>query len=814
MSRTTYFESIQKDLKYGIRTMLKNPVLSGAVVLTLALGIGANTAMFSVIRAVLLKPLEYREPDRVVLLADGATPIRFEEMAATSRSYTQIGAFANGPEDMALSGGGEPEVLKVARVSATFLDILGVSPLQGRSFFAEEDSPGAEPVALISAALWQRRFGSDRSILGHTITLAGTPHTVIGVLPAGFQFPFAGADAWVTRPSEWSVIPPKNRALSPILSVFGRLKPGVNLHQATAELAVLNGQYATAHPDMLDAKPDSPEAVRPFQEELVSDIRPKLWMLFGAVGFVMLIVCANIGSLLLSRAASRVREFAVRAAIGAGRGRIIGQLLAESVLLAALGGVLGVALAALAIPAIRTMTFVDLPRAGEVRLDALVLGFGAGLALLTGVAFGLAPALAASRPDLAVVLKGSGEATAGAGSKLITRWGSRSILVVGQVALSIILLIGASLLIESLGRLYRVDMGFQSASLLTLNISLSPARYDTEQRRATFYEQLVQRIESLPGVRSATVTLTAPMDGFFGTTVQATGRPPVQLNQRPIAIIQNISPEYFRTMGIALKRGRPFTSQDSVSAAPIVIINESLARLFWPQYPAGPDPIGQHILTGTDPHPVEIVGISADVRANGRDQDPRAEEYFPCAQRPPQSATLVVRTSGDPLLFANSVRRQVLAIDPNQPVSRISTMDSVIEDSEGQLRLMMRLLGTFAGVATLLAVIGLYGVISYSVLQRTREIGIRRALGAPRKHILVLVARQVIGLAVAGVVLGLGGAVALTRLLQDLLFQVSPTDPPTFIGIAILFVLVALTASYIPARRAARVDPMVALRVG
>ena len=537
-------------------------------------------------------------------------------------------------------------------------------------------------------------------------------------------------------------------------------------------------------------------------------------MLFGAVGFVLLIVCANIGSLLLGRAATRAREFAVRAAIGAGRGRIIGQLLAESILLAVLGGVLGVALAALAIPAIRTMTFVDLPRAGEVRMDALVLGFGAGLALLTGVPFGLAPALAASRPDLAVVLKGSGEATAGAGSKLITRWGSRSILVVGQVALSIILLIGASLLIESLGRLYRVDMGFQSASLLTLNISLSPARYDTEQRRATFYEQLVQRIESLPGVRSATVTLTAPMDGFFGTTVQATGRPPVQLNQRPIAIIQNISPEYFRTMGIALKRGRPFTSQDSVSAAPIVIINESLARLFWPQYPAGPDPIGQHILTGTDPHPVEIVGISADVRANGRDQDPRAEEYFPCAQRPPQSATLVVRTSGDPLLFANSVRSQVLAIDPNQPVSRISTMDSVIEDSEGQLRLMMRLLGTFAGVATLLAVIGLYGVISYSVLQRTREIGIRRALGAPRKHILVLVARQVIGLAVAGVVLGLGGAVALTRLLQDLLFQVSPTDPPTFIGIAILFVLVALTASYIPARRAARVDPMVALRVG
>lgn len=386
--------------------------------------------------------------------------------------------------------------------------------------------------------------------------------------------------------------------------------------------------------------------------------------------------------------------------------------------------------------------------------------------------------------------------------------------MVGQVALSIILLIGATLLIESLAHLYRVDTGFQSASLLTLNISLSPTRYDTDQRRATFYDQLVQRTESLPGVRSAAVTLTVPMDRFFGTTVQATDRPHVKLNERPIAIIQNISPGYFQTMGIALRRGRSFTSRDSASAAPVVIINESLAHLFWPQYPDGPDPIGQHILSGTDPQPVEIVGISADVRANGRDQDPRAETYFPCVQRPPQSAMLVVQTNGDPLLYANSVRSQVLAIDPNQPVSEISTMDNVIEESEGQLRLMMRLLGAFAGLATLLAVIGLYGVISYSVLQRTKEIGIRRALGAPRSNILALVARQVISLALAGVVLGVGGAFALTRLMSDLLFQVSATDPATFVGIAILFVLVALAASYIPARRAAGVDPLAALRIG
>ncbi len=814
MRGTTLFESLRQDLKYGARTMLKNPGFSVAVILTIALGIGANTAMFSVIRAVLLKPLEYREPEKIVLIVDGATPVRFDEMAAASRSYTQIGAYANGLEDMALSGIGKPEALKVARVSANFLEILGVTPLQGRSFFAEEDKPGAEPVALISAGLWRRRFGGDPSIIGRTITLGGVQQTVVGVLPARFAFPFDVADAWVTRPSDWSVIAPKNRADSPILAIFGRLKANVTFSQANAELTVLNRQYAEAHPTMLDAKPDSADVVQSLQENLVSDVRPKLWILFGAVGFVMLIVCANIGSLLLARSTARGREFAVRSAIGAGRFRIVSQLLAESMLLSTLGGALGIALAALTVGGIRSMTFVDLPRSGEIHMDALVLGFGMALALLTGVGFGLAPALAASRPDLAVVLRGSGEGTNSAAKNRITGLSTRGMLVVGQVALSMILLIGATLLIKSLARLYRVDIGFQSGNLLTLNMSLSPTRYDTEQRRASFYEQLVQRTESLPGVRNATMTLTVPMDLFFGTTVQVTGRPPVQLNKRPIAIIQNISPGYFRTMGITLRRGRPFTGQDTLAATPVMIINESLAHLFWPEYPAGPDPIGQHILYGTDPQPVEIVGISADIRANGRDQDPRAEVYSPCAQRPPQSGTLVVRTNGDPLSFANAVRSQVLTIDPDQPISEISTMDSVIEASEGQLRLMMRLLGTFAGTATLLAVIGLYGVISYSVVQRTKEIGIRRALGARGSNILGLVARQVVGLVVAGVVLGVGGALALTRLLQDLLFQVSPTDVSTFIAVALLFVVVALCASYIPARRAARVDPLAALRIG
>jgi putative ABC transport system permease protein len=810
VSTTALYESIRQDVRFGIRSMRKNPGFSVAVVLTIALGIGANTAMFSVIRAVLLKPLEYREPDRIVLIADGATPIRAEEIIATSRSYTEVGAYANGLEEMALSGNGEPEVLKVARVSANFLHILGVKPLQGRGFLAEEDQPGAPPVTLISAGLWQRRFGGDPSIVGRTITLAGVPYTVVGVMPASFRFQLA--DAWVTKPSEWSIFSVQSRPLSPILAVFGRLKPNVSFQQANAELVVLNRQYADAHPTMLDVKQDEPDVVRPLREEMVSDIRPKLWMLFGAVGFVLLIVCANIASLLLARSTARAREFAVRAAIGAGRLRIISQLLAESTLLAILGGGLGIALAALAVNGIRSMTFFDLPRAGEIRIDGFVLGFGALLALLTGVVFGLAPALSASRPDLARILRGSGE-TAGAGSKLGWRLSLRGLLVIGQVALSIVLLIGATLLIESLARVYRVDPGFQTTSLLTAKVSLSPTRYDTDSKRAEFYREVVERTQALAGVRGAAVSLTLPMeDTWMGAPVQLAGVPPLKLNERPISIFQDISPGYFRTMRIALQRGREFTAHDNLKSVSVAIVNENLARLFWPQYPVGPDPIGQRIFFGTDPKPGEIVGVVANVRHSGRDDDPRAEIYLPCDQKPPQSAMLAVRTSGDPLSFTNSVRAQVLAIDRDQPLSTISTMEDMVSDSEGQLRLMMKLLGAFAGTAALLAVLGLYGVISYSVVQRTKEIGIRRALGARPADILSLLLKQALALSLAGAMIGAAASLVVTRLLQDLLFRVSPTDPVTFAGVTVAFVVVGLAASLVPARRAAAIEPLVAIR--
>jgi len=813
--KTAFLETLWQDVKYALRSMHKAPGFSIAVVLIVALGIGASTAMFSVIRGVLLKPLGYRDPERVVLLTEGATPIRFQEFLRNASSYIEVGAYAVMPEQMALSGAGEPEALSAARVSANFLRILGARPLLGRSFLPQEDKPGGPTVAIISVELWQRRFASDPSVIGKTADLGGTPYTIVGVLPPQFHFPFAGGDVWVTRPSELSLIPPQSRAISPILRVFGRLRSGVSLQQATAELKVLNQQYRSTHPGMLDAKPNSPETVRPVQEELVSDVRSKLWLLAGTVGFVLLIVCANIAGLLLVRATSRSREFAVRAAIGAGRTRLIAQLLAESTLLGCMGGAVGILLAGWGLHAIRGLSLDELPRAGDVHMDGWVLGFAVAISLIAGALFGLAPALAASRADLSWVLRGSGEGQALQPRQIgILRFASRNMLVVGQVALSVVLLIGAALLLESIYHLSQVDPGFDANHLLTMKISPVATHYDTDAKRAVFYEQVVDRLQALPGVSSAAVALTLPTTGWSGVPVQLAGRAPMKLGERPIAVFQDITPGYFRTMKIALKRGREFSRKDRAESVPVAIISEALARTLWPGYPSGPDPIGEHILVGRSPQAVEIVGIAADVRHNGPDMEPNRELYVPCSQEPTATAMIAVRTAGEPRSFANAVRHQILAMDREQPVSGVSTMRDLLEDSEGQLRLIMTLLATFAGAATMLAVIGLYGVISYSVAQRTKEIGIRRAVGAQPSDILSLVVGQGLRLVLAGVVLGLGAAWALTRLMRDLLFQVSTVDLTTFIGVALLFMAVALAASYLPARKATGIDPLAALRAG
>jgi putative ABC transport system permease protein len=814
MNWVRLLETIGQDTRYALRTMRQKPAFTATAVLTMTLAIGGNTTIFTVVHAVLLKPLPYPDPDQLVRISGGATPSRFAEMKASVHTLNEIGAFT-GVESPTFSNGAEPEVLKSVRVSASFLRILRVDPLRGRAFRAEEDAPGAAPVVMISAELWQRRFAGDSEIIGKTAMLAGTPYTIIGVLPARFQFPFPAMDLWMTAPAESPLFAAKSRALSPFLSIFGRLKPGVSLDQASAEAKVIHRQYAMAHPTMLDAKPKRPEKVTEMKDDLVANVRSILWMLLGAVDFVLLIACANVAGLLLARATSRAREIAVRAALGAARIRLVGQLIIESVVLALSGGVLGALLAAWILRAVPRITAFELPRAQEIHLDWTMLGFTVALSIGTGVLFGLAPALGASRPDLIRVLRTGGEvANQSVPRGLLAGLNVRGVLLVGQVALSIVLLIGTALLIESVSRLRGVAVGFNPANVLTASVSLAPAHYDTNQKRAQFFRELVRRVESSPGVRSAAASMFLPMMGYAGTPVQDASKPLLKLNERPIAIISVTTPGYFRTLEIPLRDGRDFTERDQEDTQRVVIIDEALARRFWPAYPRGQNPIGQHLwVGGVNPHPAEIVGIAADVHQNLENSAWPETVYVPFAQNPQAFAMVSVRTEAAPLGFTGGVREQVLALDRQQSISAVRTMDDLVDEQVGQRRLLAVLLGSFATAALLLVLVGIYGVIAYSVAQRTQEMGIRRALGAQQSDILRLVVGQSFCQALAGVVVGTVGALGLTRLLQGVLFHVKATDPATFVAVALAFLLLALTASYIPARRATRIDPIEALRV-
>ena len=807
-------ERIAQDLRYAVRTLRKNPVFVTTAVLTLALAIGGNTAMFTIIRAVLLNPLQYHRPDRLVRISGGATPARFAEMKNEAHSFTSLGAYTR-PEGLTLSEGSEPKVLAGVYVSADFLRILGVNPILGRGFRLQEDSPGAPPVTLISAELWQQRFAGDPQIIGKVARLASTPYTIIGVLPPHFEFPFPDLDVWLTAPSDVPSIPPQYRALSPFLTLFGRLKDGVRFDQANAEMKVIRRRYAAAHPAMLDAKAKTPVEVTSMKEDLVAHIRSMLWLLFGAVGFVLLIACANVANLLLTRAASRAREFALRSALGAARRRLLGQLFAESILLSAVGGTLGLLLAALILRTIPKLTAFELPRAAEIHLDWVVLLFALLLSFGTGILFGLAPSLVASRPDLMPLLRASGEAAnKGASARVFARFNLRSLLSVGQIALSIVLLIGAALLIRSIVNLRSVELGFNSANLLTARINLPPLRYDTDQKKVFFFDELARRVASLPGVRSATAAMSLPMMDYAGIPVQDAARPKLKLNERLIAKFFPITSGYFRTLQVPLKRGREFNERDTADTQRVAIIDENLARRLWPAYPAGLNPIGQRLLVGqVNPKPAEIVGIVGNVRQDLDDTvDWQESVYVSFSQSAQPAAVLALRTADDPLSFARVIHQQVRLLDRDQPIGVINTMDNRLAAQVGQRRLLVILLGSFASVALLLALIGIYGVIAYSVVQRFQEVGIRRALGARQSDILRLVIGQGVVLAFLGIIVGLAGALALTRVMKSLLFHVSATDPVIFFGIAALFFLVALTASYIPARRATRIDPLAALR--
>jgi putative ABC transport system permease protein len=799
--------------------MRKNPAFAVTVVVTLALGIGGNTAMFTVVHAVLLKPLEYRDPDRLVDLSlsnsrklVSFTPVRYGELQAAVRPFMELGAFGF-DQNMTLTGNSEPEQITAARVSANFLHILGVTPSVGRGFRPEEDRTGDRPVAMISARLWQSRFHGDPLIVGKKLILDSVVYTVVGVLPSGFPFPSTGVDVWLPRPSEWSGVLPQYWFRTATLTGFARLGPQVGIQQAAAVLNALNHRYILAHPEMPDANPSTIMRVEWLADRHVSGVRSMLWLLSGAVGFVLLIACANVASLVLAQATSRSQEFVVRAALGAARGRLIAQLLVESLLIAFAGGALGMFLAHVGLAAISKMSAFHLPRSGEIHQDGAVLGLTAAVSIVTAVLFGLFPALTVSRPNLANALRVSAEGSGFETARRVRLWSrirftNRGLLVIGQVALSIVLLIGAALLMKSLIRLRSVNPGFQTRNLLTMQIALPPAHY-AGQKRVAFFEELVDRVKTLAGVHDAAVALTLPTMPFQLTTVQVAERPAVALTERPSVEQQTVVGDYFHTLAVPLRRGRAFTEHDLRDGPPVLVINETLARHFWLDYPAGQDPVGQHLQLGA--YAVEIVGVATDVR-EGLAFDAPPEIYFPARFSPPQTAYLVVRTGGDPLNYVNMVRSQVLAIDRDLAVSQIKTIDDMFDASLGQQRLTITVLASFAGVGVLLVVVGIYGVIAHSVARRTHEIGIRRALGAQSTDILQLVVGEGLGLTLIGIALGVSGALALNRTLESLLFHVRGTDPEIFGAIAILLMVVTVAATLIPALRASRIDPMAALR--
>jgi predicted permease len=719
---------------------------------------------------------------------------------------------------MALSGGGDPEMLKGARVSANFLDVLGVRPLLGRAFIPEEDTPGGPPVAILSARLWKRRFDGDPKLAGKTAILNAVPYTIVGVLPAGFEFPVPDLDVWVTRPAETSAVPARFWPFVTTLKGFARLRPGATLEQARAEAGVLNRQYVAANPESLDSGAGAALRLIPLQEQLVADVRPILWMLFGAVGFVLLIACANVASLLLTRSAGRAREFAVRAAMGAARRRLIAQALAESLVLAGVGGVIGMLLAKWALAAIVSMPAFNVPRAHEIRLDGAVLAFTVAVACLTGILSGLLPALEAPAVNIANLLRESGATAgrAGRAGRAHRAMSSRGLLVVAQIGLSIVLLIGAALLIESVAKLRSVNPGLQPANLFTARIALSPARYDTNPKILAFFDEVLRRANALPGVRGAAFALAIPQSVLLRTNVQVGEQPEGDVSKWPMCKIQSVTPGYFHLLGIPIRHGREFDERDNrLGAPPVAIVNESFARLFVPVGGILAGVLGQVMREGMDRSGwMQIVGIVGDVREGGLAAEATPEFYVTPRMHSSRTAYLVARTETDPRRLATAIRSQVLAVDRDQPISNIATMDEILDLSMGSRRLTMLLLGLFAAVALLLATVGIYGAIAFSGAQRTQELGIRRALGAQNRDIMRLMLTQGLTLALMGSALGIGGALVLTRIMRGLLYRISPADPATYIGIALLWIVVALAASYIPARRAARIDPAQALRVG
>jgi predicted permease len=811
--KTNFLGDLSQDIRYALRVLAKNPAFTLVAVIALALGIGANSAIFSVVDAVLLRPLPFKHPEQLVMLWENAahqgfpkntpSPANFLDWQKQVQSFTGIAAMAE--RSFNLTGVGEPERLGGRRVSANLLDLLGVPAMLGRTFVPEDDKPGTH-VVLLSYSLWQRRFGSDPAVIGRALTLNGESYTVVGVMPRMVQLPGyenVSDQLWVpiAFPSEEAA-----QRGNHFLEVIARMKPGVTLKQAQAEMETIAARLEQQYPDY---NTRIGAVVVPLHEQVVGDIKPALLVLLGAVGFVLLIACANVANLLLARAAVRQKEIAVRLAVGASQSRLIRQFLTESVLLAIFGAGFGLLLAFLGLRALRTFIPATISQAETIHIDARVLIFTVLIAVVTGVAFGLAPAIQGSHLNLNDTLKEGGRDSSG-GSKG-TR--ARNLLVIGEVAISFVLLIGAGLLINSFFHLRNLDPGFRADHLLTMKVDLSEVKYPDRERRAAFFDEVMRRVSELPGVRSAAVAGNLPLTyNGDSMTIGVEGVPDPPSGQRPDVIFRAIGPGYFNTMGIPMAGGRDFTDQDNAEAKDVVVISEKTAQHFWP----GQDPIGKRLKPGSSTSKSEwreVVGIVKDVRQNDLIAPPKMQMYLSFRQLKDVAANaLVVRTTVEPMSLAGSVRNAIWSVDKDQTVADIDTMDHIVAKAVARQRFSMVLLAVFAALALLLASVGIYGVMSYSVAQRTREIGIRMALGARRADVLQMTVRQGLKLVGAGMILGLGAAFILTRVMATLLYGISATDPITFLGISLVLLAVAVLASYVPALRATKVDPITALR--
>ena len=801
------------DLRYAWRQLRKSPGFSLLAVVALALGIGANSALFSIVNTLFLRPLPYPEPARLVQLTSSAPERQLDNAPFSWPRYVVVRDGQQVFSDVAvaafnaftLTGRGDPEQVQGVMTSANFLSVLGVQPFRGRGFSAEEDRAGGPDVVLISHSFWQARFDGGETALGQTLTLDGRPHTIVGILsPALSRFPFNQTDLWTPRPKEVPFLVPAqvdNGAFT--FQVIARLKPGVTLQQARENVTLLANSYQAAQPANVDAP--SRAVVNPLLEDLVGNQRPTFAVLFGAVGCVLLIACANVANLLLARFAGRRKETAVRFALGASRGRVIRPFLIESLLVAVGGAALGLLLAQWGLAAFLQVGRNVIPRSLEIGIDPVVLAFTVGLALVTGLAMGLVPALQAARSNVNEALNSSARGSTGAVAESRFRRG----LLVVEIALSLVLLVSASLLLTSFARLQRVAPGFQPEGLFVGFLNVPPASYETQPELASFYRRTLERMAALPGVSSVALNDALPLSGASPLApVAVVGRDLPPLSERPLALRHLVSPGMFATLGIPLKAGRDLDERDRPDTPHVVVVNETMARqLFGTE-----DPIGRRLVTGMGQIQSEVVGVVADNHSNDLTSPPVAEYFLPVLQRPENFSSLVLRTDGDPAALTGAVRGALKEVDPGLPLLNPQTMVALIGQTNANRRLVMVLLGIFAGLTVVLASIGLYAVMAYTVGQRTGEVGIRMALGASPGTVQRMVVMEGLRLAAVGVVLGAAAALGLTRLLRTFLFDVHPSDPLTFAGISVLICLVALVACWIPARRAARIDPLVALR--